>query len=440
MIDLIQRKRDGARLTGDELAFIVRGATDGSIPDYQLAAWLMAVCLRGMDDDEAADLTHAMAASGVVNDLRTLGGRTVVDKHSTGGVGDKATLVVAPIVAACGVPVAKLTGRGLGHSGGTLDKLESISGMRTSLSAEEFRRLLVEHDLAIAGQSVELAPADGVLYALRDATATVESVPLIAASIMSKKLAGGAGAVLLDVKAGSGAFMKDRASAERLARLMVAIGEGAGRRMRAMISNMEQPLGRAVGNALEVAEAVGCLRGEGPADLDLLCRHEASELLVLAARSATPDEAARMVDAALRDGSALRKLAEVVDAQGGDASQVLEPERLPHAPVVVALPSPRDGYLARLDALVIGLAAVRLGAGRATKADTIRHDVGFVLHAKVGDRVRAGDPLLEVHAASRETAERALAEAASAFAIADEPVAPLPVLLGEAVAAGRRTP
>src|SRR5579885_2325513 len=315
---MILKQRAGERLSAEELRWLVRGAVDGSIPDYQLAAWLMAVCWLGMTDDETADLTLAMAESGATLDLSGVPG-TVVDKHSTGGVGDKATLVVAPVVAACGVPMAKLTGRGLSHSGGTVDKLESIPGLRLALDGSEFVGMLREHGLAIASQSAELAPADSVLYALRDATSTVESIPLIASSIMSKKLAGGAAAILLDVKVGSGAFMKDRAEAEQLARLMVAIGERAGRRVQAVLSNMEQPLGRAVGNALELAEAIETLRGVGPPDLDELCRHEATALLVLAGFAASDEAAREQVDRAIASGTALAKLAEVVAAQGGDS-------------------------------------------------------------------------------------------------------------------------
>ncbi|HLZ72187.1 MAG TPA: thymidine phosphorylase [Dehalococcoidia bacterium] len=428
LVDLILRKRAGQRHTRDELQELVRGAVDGSLPDYQLAAWLMAVCWRGMSDEETADLTLEMAASGATLDLSEIPG-VVVDKHSTGGVGDKATIVVAPLVAACGVPVAKLTGRGLGHSGGTVDKLESIPGLRLALAGDEFTRLLRGHGLAIASQSAELAPADGVLYALRDATGTVESIPLIASSIMSKKLAGGASAILLDVKVGSGAFMKDRAPAEQLAQLMVAIGERAGRRVRAVLSNMEQPLGLAVGNALELAEAIATLRGAGPADLDELCRHEAAALLVLAGRCTDEHDALAEVGYAVRSGAALEKLVEVVAAQGGDAGYVREPERLPRAPVVRRLLSPGRGYLSRLDALAIGRAAVALGAGRAAKNGAIRHDVGIVLHRKVGDRVEAGEALLEVHAGSEADAERALGSIAAGFTVSDEPVAPPAVLL-----------
>lgn len=431
-VDLILEKRSGGRLSHEQLAYLVRGATDGSIPDYQLAAWLMAVCWRGMSDEETTDLTLEMAASGRMNDLREAGGdRIVVDKHSTGGVGDKATLVVAPLVAACGVPVAKLTGRGLGHTGGTVDKLESMAGFRTSLSSEEFLRLLREHDLAIAGQSADLAPADGRLYALRDATGTVDSVPLIASSIMSKKLAGGAGAILLDVKVGSGAFMRDRDAAAQLARLMVAIGEQAGRRVRTVLSTMEQPLGNAVGNALEVAEAITTLRGEGPADLDRLCRHEAEALLLLAERACSREEAATMVEQAIQSGAALDKFAEVVEAQGGDGIRVRQPERLPKAPIVRPLFSPRAGYISRLDALTVGLASVRLGAGRATKGDRIDHRVGFALHHKVGAYVEAGEPLLDVHAVTEQAADAVMQELLSAYDFSDERPEPLPVLLDD---------
>ena len=429
-VDLILKKRGGERLTRAELAYLVRGATDGSIPDYQLAAWLMAVCWRGMGDDETIDLTLEMASSGRVNDLReAAGGRIVVDKHSTGGVGDKSTLVVAPLVAACGVPFAKLTGRGLGHTGGTVDKLESFAGFRSELSGDEFQMFLRQHDLAIAGQSNDLAPADGRLYELRDSTGTVDSVPLIASSIMSKKLAGGAGAILLDVKVGSGAFMRDRHEAEKLATLMMAIGERSGRRVKAVLSNMEQPLGNAVGNSLEIAEAVATLRGKGPADLGELCRLEAAELLVLAGRALSHEEAASLVEQAIRSGTALTKLADVVEAQGGNRGQVLDTATLPHAPVVRPLLSPGTGYVSRLDALTVGRAAVRLGAGRAAKAERIRHDVGIVLHCKVGDYVETGEPLLDVHAATDHMAKAAIHDLLQAYEFEAERLEPLPVLL-----------
>ncbi|HZQ38932.1 MAG TPA: thymidine phosphorylase [Dehalococcoidia bacterium] len=434
-VDLILKKRAGERLSEAELRWLVRGAVLGAIPDYQLAAWLMAVCWRGMANDETAELTLAMAESGAILDLSGVPG-TVVDKHSTGGVGDKASLVVAPIAAACGVPVAKLTGRGLGHSGGTVDKLESIPGLRLALDGAEFTRLLRAHGLAIASQSTELAPADAVLYALRDATGTVESIPLIASSIMSKKLAGGAAAILLDVKVGSGAFIKDRAAAEQLAQLMVAIGERAGRRAQAVLSNMEQPLGHAVGNALELAEAIETLRGAGPHDLDALCRHEAAALLLLGGRAASEESARTEVDRAINSGAALAKLAEAVAAQGGDARVVREPQRLPRAPVVRTLASPRAGFVAGVDALAIGRAAVALGAGRTVKGDAIRHDVGFVLHRKTGDPVETGEPLLDVHAGSEADAATALRTAAAAYRFSEQPVAVPPVLLGWASARG----
>ncbi len=429
-VDLILKKRRGERLSREELAALVRGITDGSIPDYQLTALMMAICFRGMTDEETAEFTLEMAGSGSMNDLdRFAGGRLVVDKHSTGGVGDKATLVVAPLVAACGVPFAKLTGRGLGHTGGTVDKLESITGFRASLNNDEFLQLLRDHDLAISGQSDNLAPADGRLYALRDASGTVDSIPLIASSIMSKKLAGGAQAIVLDIKVGSGAFMKQRAEAERLGRLMVMIGEQAGRRVHAVLSNMEQPLGNAVGNALELAEAIATLRGEGPADLWELSRRESIELLLVGGRARTADEAAILVDAAIASGAALGKLADVVAAQDGDPRQVLQPETLPSAAVVRPLNSPRSGYIRRIDALTVGLAAVHLGAGRAAKGDPIRYEVGCVLRHKVGDLVEVGAPLLDIHAANHADAERAAQELLRAYAFSDEPVAPLPVLL-----------
>ena len=315
-VDLIRKKRDGGELSRDEIAFLVRGFTAGEIPDYQVSAWLMAVLLRGMSDRETTDLTLAMARSGGTLDLGPLGARCA-DKHSTGGVGDKTTLVVAPLVAACGVPVAKLSGRGLGFSGGTLDKLESIPGFRAHLSADEFRGVLERVGLVIAGQSADLAPADGRLYALRDVTATVESIPLIASSVMSKKLAAGAGSIVLDVKHGSGAFMKTLADARLLAETMVAIGRLADRRMGAVISSMEQPLGRAVGNGLEVREAIETLRGDGPADLVALCRELAAQMLVAAEAASDRDAALAWVDDALDSGRAFAKLAEFVAAQGG---------------------------------------------------------------------------------------------------------------------------
>ena len=430
MVDLILKKRAGGAHDAAELAFIADGAASGALPDYQLAAWLMAVCWHGMAAEETAAFARAIAASGATLDLSDIAG-TVVDKHSTGGVGDKATLVVAPIVAACGVPVAKLSGRGLGFTGGTIDKLESIAGFNGTLAGEQFHAVLGVHGLAIAGQSAELAPADGRLYALRDVTGTVDSLPLIATSIMGKKLAGGAGAILLDVKCGGGALMQTLDEARALAGAMVAIGRAAGRRMRAVISGMDQPLGCAVGNALEVAEAVATLRGEGLADLTALCRHEAIELLLLAGRAGDRGEADTLVEGAIRSGAALAKLAEVVAAQGGDAQLVLHPERLPHAAIVRPLPAPRDGWVAAIDARAVGEASVRLGAGRQTKNDAIRPEVGFILHRKVGDHVAAGEPLLEVHAASEDSAAAVLTDLAASYRLSDSPIALPAVVIDE---------
>jgi pyrimidine-nucleoside phosphorylase len=368
-----------------------------------------------------------MARSGAMLDLSDIA-PIIADKHSTGGVGDKTTLVVAPLVAACGVHVGKMTGRGLGHTGGTVDKLESISGFTATLDAERFKALLRAHRLVLAGQSADLAPADGLIYALRDATATVQSIPLIASSIMSKKLAAGATAILLDVKVGRGAFMETVAEARRLANLMVTIGRQAGRRTQAVLSAMDQPLGRAIGNALEVAEAVATLRGEGPPDFEALCRHEAGLLLALAGAVADPAEGERQAAAALRGGAALERLATVVAAQGGDARQIETPARLPAAPVAREVVSPRSGWIAWLNALVLGRLVVRLGGGRQRKGDAIDHRVGLVVRAKVGDHLAAGDPLATVHAAAEADATAAAAELLAAITWSDQAV-PIPPLI-----------
>jgi pyrimidine-nucleoside phosphorylase len=431
MVDVIDRKRRGEALTEGEIAAVVADFTAGRIPDYQMAALLMAIVCRGMSAAETTALTLAMARSGELLDLSDIA-PVVADKHSTGGVGDKTTLVVAPVVAACGVHVGKMSGRGLAHTGGTIDKLESIDGFTATLPADRFRALLRAHRLVLAGQSAELAPADGLIYALRDATATVQSIPLIASSIMSKKLAAGATAILLDVKVGRGAFMTTLAEARALAELMVAIGQGAGRRTRAVLSAMDQPLGRAVGNALEVAEAVATLHGQGPADFADLCRHEAGALLALAGAARDAAEGERMAAAAVASGAALATFAACVAAQGGDARQVEQPARLPTAPVVVEVASPRAGWLAGIDALQIGRLAMRLGGGRQRKGDPIDHRVGLVLWAKVGDRLAAGDPLVSVHAARAEDAAALRDDLLAAYAWSDAPVAAPPLLLGEA--------
>lgn len=401
--ELIRKKRDGETLSAEEIDWFVQGYTRGQVADYQASAWLMAVYFRGMTAQETANLTLSMARSGEQLNVRQAI-TPVVDKHSTGGVGDKVTLAVAPLVAACGVAVGKMSGRGLGHTGGTIDKLESVEGLRTSLSSSEFMDILLKHHIVLAGQSGELAPADGKLYALRDVTATVESIPLIASSIMSKKLAIGASHLLLDVKFGSGAFMKDLESARLLAKTMVDIGRLSGLHTVAAITSMEQPLGRAVGNALEMAEAIAILRGEGPADVSDLCYHEAAELLVMTGTVPSMAEAAMRVRKAVRSGAGLAKLAEVIEAQGGNPRQVERPELLPTAPVRVMLRAPRGGYIAAIEAEKIGIASMRLGAGRFQKGDAIDHRTGFVLQAKVGDRLAPGDPLVEIHARSENEA------------------------------------
>jgi pyrimidine-nucleoside phosphorylase len=426
-VELIAKKRDGHALTGEEIGWLVAGYAAGEIPDYQMSAWAMAVVLRGMDDRETADLTLAMARSGDMLDLHDLAPLTV-DKHSTGGVGDKTTLVLAPMVAAVGLPVAKMSGRGLGFSGGTVDKLESIPGFRTSLEAAEFRRIMREVGLVVAAQSGDLAPADKKLYALRDVTATVESIPLIAASVMSKKLAAGADCIVLDVKYGSGAFMHTLDDARLLAQRMVAIGRHAGRRVAAVLSSMQQPLGYNIGNALEVREAIDALRGGGPPDLVELCLVLGSQLALLSGKSAGEAEARELLRGALERGEAWAKFRRMVVAQGGDLGFVDAPERLPAAPVTRDVAAPTAGYVHAIDGMALGLSVNDLGGGRARKEDTIDPAVGLVLRAKVGDRVGAGAPLLTIHAASAADAERVAPRLAAAYTIADAPVPPPPLI------------
>ncbi|WP_456476269.1 thymidine phosphorylase [Oceanithermus sp.] len=409
-VDFIEKKRDGGEHGADELRAWVRAYVAGEIPDYQMAAWLMAVYFRGMTPRETAELTLAMAHSGEVLDLSSLGRKTV-DKHSSGGVGDKTTLVVAPILAAAGLVVAKMSGRGLAHTGGTIDKLESIPGWRAELSDEEFLRQAREVGLVIAGQSKNLAPADGKMYALRDVTGTVPSIPLIASSIMSKKLAAGAQIVTLDVKVGRGAFMKSVGEARELARLMVEIGRHAGRDVRAVLSQMDQPLGRAVGNAIEVREAIATLRGEGPDDLT-----ELSLALAREALEAAGEDPAR-AEEAWRSGAALAKLRAFVAAQGGDARVVDESERLELAPGVFELKAEADGVVAELDAYKVGLAALRLGGGRERKGDAIDHGVGVRLEKKIGEPVAAGEVLARLYHRDGRGLEEARALMGSAYRI-----------------------
>jgi pyrimidine-nucleoside phosphorylase len=395
--ELIRKKRDGEELKTTEIDWLIEHYTQGNIPDYQMSAWLMAVYWRGMTTREISDLTLAMAHSGEELHMdETIS--PVVDKHSTGGVGDKVTLVVAPLVAACGVAVGKMTGRGLGHTGGTIDKLEAIPGFRSELSRAEFMRILLKHTIVLAGQSADLAPADGKIYALRDVTGTVESIPLIAASIMSKKLAVGSSHLLLDVKFGSGAFMKTPDRARELAVTMVEIGRNAHMQTAAAITSMQQPLGHAVGNALELIEAIAILQGNGPRDIADLCYHEAAELLTMTGKAVDMTAATQIVEHAVHSGAGIAKLAEVVAAQGGDPRYIEQPHLLPSAPIKRTLPAPCSGYIAGIQAEQIGFISMRLGGGRFKKGEQIDTRTGLVLCAKIGDYLHVGDPLIEVHA------------------------------------------
>jgi pyrimidine-nucleoside phosphorylase len=421
--DLILAKRNGAALSRDELADLVGGYVRGEVPDYQMSAFLMAVYFRGMTAAETADLTMVMARSGRMVDLSAIPG-VKVDKHSTGGVGDKTSIVVVPLVASLGIPVAKMSGRGLGHTGGTLDKLETIPGFRAETGAEVFLDQVRRIGCAIVGQTADLVPADKKLYALRDVTATVDSVPLIASSIMSKKIAGGADAVVLDVKTGRGAFMRDAEGAERLARAMIEIGEALGRRMAAVISDMDQPLGRAVGNALEVQEAIETLHGRGPDDLRELCLAVAAKMAVFGGAAADAAAARALLEQALASGGAARKLAAMVAAQGGDAGVVGEPGRLPRAPVVLDVTASASGWIRAVDALEVGAVAASLGAGRARKEDEIDPAVGVVLARKVGDEVRAGDVIARVHARTAAAANVTAGRVRAACAIGPERAEP----------------
>jgi pyrimidine-nucleoside phosphorylase len=426
-VDLIRKKRDGNPLTTEEIDWFITEYMRDHIQDYQVSAWLMAIYWRGMDARETGDLTLAMARSGEELHVRdTIS--PVVDKHSTGGVGDKVTLAVAPLVAACGVAVGKMTGRGLGHTGGTLDKLEAISGFRATLSRAEFMRILIQHHIVLAGQSDDLAPADGRMYALRDVTGTVESIPLIAASIMSKKLAIGASHLLLDVKVGSGAFMKTVEEARELAGTMVNIGRLAGLHTVAAITSMDQPLGLAIGNALEMAEAIAILHGKGPQDVSDLCCHEAAELLVMTGTAGSMSEAERRVEYAVRSGAAVAKLAEVIATQGGDAQQVEEPHLLPTAPVRSMLEAPRSGYIASIQSEQMGLASMQLGAGRFKKGEQIDHRTGLVLQAKVGDYRYAGEPLVKIHARSEAESASLRQSLLACYSWSDAPVTVGPLI------------
>lgn len=423
--DVIAKKRDGAELSQDEIEFFIQGYTQGEIPDYQAAAWLMAVYLNGMSDRETLDLTMAMAHSGDVLDLRDVAS-FVVDKHSTGGVGDKVSLVVAPLVAACDMPVAKMTGPGLGFTGGTVDKLESIPGYRTDLSKARFKAQISKIGIVLTGQSADLAPADRKLYGLRDVTATVSSIPLIVSSIMSKKLAGGADAIVLDVKVGQGAFMKTPEEAEVLAEAMVHLGNRAGRRVVALISDMNQPLGWAVGNALELREAINTLHEGGPADFREHCLVVAAEMLMLGGKASDANTALTLALETLASGAAWHKFRDLVEAQEGDVSYIDEPERLPQAELIEPAPAPRSGYLAGVDAAEVGMAVVELGGGRAEIGDPIDHSVGVIVHYKVGDLVQKETPLFTIHANDEAKLAAARERVLAAHTFSDGPVQRLP--------------
>lgn len=426
---IIAIKRDGGILKQREIEAFIAKVARGSIPDYQIAAWLMAVYIQGMTRQETIDLTLAMAHSGHMLNLHSAV-PFAVDKHSTGGVGDKTSLVVVPLVAAAGVPVAKLTGRGLGFTGGTIDKLESIPGFRAYLSEREFLDQVARIGAAISGQTSDLAPADGVLYELRNATATIESLPLIASSIMSKKLAAGADAIVLDVKVGSGAFAQTEEWARELAVMMVDIGTEAGRRVAALLSDMGQPLGKAVGNALEVREAIDTLQGGGPDDFRQHCLSVAGEMLLLGRRAKNRDEARRLAEKTLDSGEALVKFGELIEAQGGDQRIIEKPSIMAQARWVKEIPAPRSGYIAALDARQVGLAAVELGAGRRVKGAQIDPAVGFVFAHKVGDYVAEGEPLFTIHANDRQRLERAKEQVLNAYHWSEVPVSPPPHTYG----------
>lgn len=426
-VDIIIQKRDGGILAREEIEFFVQGFTRGDIPDYQVAAWAMAVYWRGMNAEETIALTLAMAHSGHVLDLTPIAPR-VLDKHSSGGVGDKTTIVVAPLVASLGLPIGKMSGRGLSFSGGTLDKLESIPGFRADLDTREFLAQLQRYGIVVSGQTHDLAPADGKLYALRDVTGTVDSLPLIASSIMSKKIAAGAHIIVLDVKVGRGAFMKTEAEASALAELMVQIGHGVGRKVAAIISDMNQPLGNAVGNAVEVIEAIETLKGRGPADFTKHCLEVATQMLLLADAARDETDARTKLRAALADGRALQKFGEWIEGQGGTARVVDDYAILPRASIVETINAPRDGFIAAIDAQEVGLTGVDLGGGRAKKGDPIDHAVGVVFHRKVGARVTRGEPLFTLHANDRAKFDAAKARLLAAITFSDAPPSPPPLI------------
>lgn len=423
MTDLIAKKRDGGKLSAEEIEYIINGYTNGTIPDYQMSAMCMAIYFVGMDSEEILALTLAMEHSGDTLDLSPIVG-IKGDKHSTGGVGDKTSLILCPMVAACGVKIAKMSGRGLGHTGGTIDKLESFPGFSTSLTDEEFFDNVNKLGIAIIGQTADLDPADKKLYALRDVTGTVPSVPLIASSIMSKKLASGADVIVLDVKCGSGAFMKTEDEARVLAETMVEIGKGAGRKVAACITDMDQPLGRYVGNALEVKEAISVLKGETKGELLELCLTLGSCILTLGGMAKDNDEARKMLQNAVDSGAALAKLGDFIEGQGGNRNDTVDTSRLPMAKAIYEAKSTASGYVAHIEADEVGLVSMHLGGGRATKESEIDLSVGVILKKKVGEYVEAGEVLAEIHAASNDAAAKAAEELVACYTLSDTPVEP----------------
>ena len=420
MYDLIMKKRNGGVLSREEIEYMITEYTRDRIPDYQMSAMMMAVYFQGMNAEETVALTMAMAGSGDMMDLSDISG-IKVDKHSTGGVGDKTSIALTPMVAACGVKIAKMSGRGLGHTGGTIDKLESFAGFTTEITAEHFIRQVNEVGVSIMGQTADIAPADKRLYALRDVTATVDNMSLIASSIMSKKLASGADAIVLDVKTGSGAFMKKEEDSFALAKEMVTLGNMAGRKTIAVVSDMDQPLGRAIGNALEVEEAVAALRGEGPEDFTRLCMTLGTYMLIAGGAASDEQDAGEKLKRVIEDGSALKKLAEFVKAQGGDPDMVYNTALLPKAAIIEEIISVHDGYVSRIDCEEIGICSLILGGGRETKNSEIDLSVGLVLHKKVGDPVSSGESLATIYANDRDRLEAARVRFLGAYHFSDVP-------------------
>lgn len=420
MYDLIMKKRNGGTLSREEINYMISGYTAGSIPDYQMSAMMMAIYFNGMTEEETAELTMAMAHSGDMLDLSGIDG-IKVDKHSTGGVGDKTSIALTPMVAACGIKIAKMSGRGLGHTGGTIDKLESFSGFTTEITSEHFINQVNRIGISIMGQTLDLAPADKKLYALRDVTATVDNMSLIASSIMSKKLASGADAIVLDVKTGSGAFMKNEEDAFALAKEMVALGKHAGRNTAAIISDMDQPLGFAVGNALEVKEAIETLKGNGPSDFVELCMTLGAQMVMAGGKAKTPEQASEMLKGVIDSGAALRKLAEFVEAQGGDAAAVYDTSLLPKASIIEEISSDREGYIEKIICDEIGICSLILGGGRETKESKIDLSVGLVLHKKVGDYVKIGESLATIHANDPDKLAQAKERFLQAYSFSNKP-------------------